>query len=136
MMWARLAGGYSGESAAKDAVLGDIFSAMAAYPEMVSGTGRLDLAIARLSDGDCIAKAGVDGIYTVGVKSRGLGIAIKVADGALSVLYATAVAVLKQLKVVEQLNELSLSRWNDPVIRNLRGIEVGQLKTRVSLQRS
>ncbi|MBB3262361.1 MULTISPECIES: asparaginase [Paraburkholderia] len=136
MMWARLASGASGGSAKEDAILTEIFAAMTAHPEMVSGTGRCDLAIARATSGDCVGKVGVDGTYVIGVKSVGLGIAIKIADGDLSALYASAVAVLREIGLVDDRNVSVLARWDNPRLRNLRGIEVGQLKTMVHLSRT
>ena len=136
MMWARLASGASGDGATADAVLSGIFAAMAAHPEMVSGSGRCDLAIARATSGDCVAKVGVDGAYAIGIKSLGVGIAIKIADGDLSALYATAVAVLREIGLVDDGNVSALARWDNPRLRNLRGMDVGQLKTMVHLNRT
>ena len=136
MMWARLASGISGVSAKADTVLSEIFGAMTAHAEMVSGTGRCDLAIARATSGDCIGKVGVDGTYVIGIKSRGLGIAIKIADGDLSALYATAVAVLREIGLVDDENASGLTRWDNPKLRNIRGIEVGRLQTMIHLSRS
>uniref|UniRef100_E1T9L4 L-asparaginase II n=1 Tax=Burkholderia sp. (strain CCGE1003) TaxID=640512 RepID=E1T9L4_BURSG len=136
MMWARLAAGASGDGARADAVLSEIFAAMTSHPEMVSGRGRCDLAIARATSGDCVAKVGADGIYAMGIRTLGVGIAIKIADGDLSALYATAVAVLREIGVINDGNASSLTRWDNPKLRNARGMEVGQLETMVCLNRS
>lgn len=135
MMWARLASGASGGDAREDAILSEIFAAMAAHPEMISGSGRCDLAIARATSGDCVGKVGVDGTYAIGVKSLGIGIAIKIADGDLSALYASAVAVLREIGLVNDENAPALARWDNPILRNLRGAMVGHLKTMVHLSR-
>lgn len=49
-----------------------------------------------------LPKVGADGVYTVGIRSRGLGIAIKIADGSLGPLYTTAVSVLLQLGLIRE----------------------------------
>ncbi len=136
MMWARLAAGASGDGARADAVLSEIFAAMTSHPEMVSGRGRCDLAIAQATYGNCVAKVGADGTYAMGIRSLGVGIAIKIADGDLSALYATAVAVLREIGLINDGNASSLARWDNPRLHSARGIEVGQLKTMVCLNRS
>ncbi|MBI3872952.1 MAG: asparaginase, partial [candidate division Zixibacteria bacterium] len=58
-----------------------ILNAMTQNPEMVSGTGRLDLAIAEASGRQFIVKAGGEAVQCIGVPDRGWGIAIKIGDG-------------------------------------------------------
>jgi L-asparaginase II len=133
MLWARLAAGASGDGAATDAALARIFSAMAAHPAMVSGTGRCDLALANASGGDWVAKVGADGVHTVGIRSTGVGVAIRVADGNFDAVYATTLAVLKQLGLPLDTEGTPLAKWADPLLRNVRGSVVGQLKATVQL---
>lgn len=130
-LWACLATAHSNIDPEHDRALASIAQAMVAHPQMVSGTGRCDQAIALASKGDCIAKAGADGIYAVGVRSRGLGIAIKMADGNLAALYATAVSVLVQLGLIDAQD--ALAPWHNPLLRSLRGQCVGQLESRLQL---
>lgn len=74
MMWACLASGASGANAQADAVLSEISVAMAAHPEMDSGTGRYDLPIGHATSGDCCpGKMGMDGTYVIWIRSRGVG---------------------------------------------------------------
>ncbi|NML31515.1 asparaginase [Paraburkholderia antibiotica] len=133
MMWAKLANGTSGAGASSDAALSHIFSAMAGHPRMVSGTGRCDLALANASNGDWVAKVGADGVHTVGVRSSGIGVAVKMADGDFSAVYATTIAVLQQLGLPLETEGTPLEQWADPVLRNVRGTAVGQLKATVQL---
>jgi L-asparaginase II len=133
MLWARLATGTSGQGAATDAALARIFSAMTAHPAMVSGTGRCDLALANASGGDWVAKVGADGVHTIGIKSTGVGVAIRIADGNFDAVYATTLAVLKQLGLPLETEGTPLAKWADPVLRNVRGTAVGQLKATVQL---
>jgi L-asparaginase II len=133
MMWARLAAGKSGDGATTDAALARIFSAMAAHPAMVSGTGRCDLALANASGGDWVAKVGADGVHTIGIRSTGVGVAIRIADGNFDAVYATTLAVLKQMGLPLDTEGTPLAKWADPVLRNVRGTAVGQLKATVQL---
>jgi L-asparaginase II len=81
-----LAGSYARlASGGPDPALGDtparIFAAMTQHAFLISGTGRQDAAIAEAGGGDWISKIGGEGLQTLGIRSRGIGIAIKIADG-------------------------------------------------------
>ncbi|MCI0401722.1 MAG: asparaginase, partial [Gammaproteobacteria bacterium] len=52
-----------------------IYRAMAAYPEMVSGSRRLDLGLMRVGKGKWVSKAGAEAVQCVGVRSHGFGVA-------------------------------------------------------------
>jgi L-asparaginase II len=133
-IWARFAAGASGAGASTDVALQRIFSAMAAHPEMVSGTGRCDLALAHAADRQWVAKVGADGVHTIGVRSSGIGVAVKIADGDFGAVYATTIAVLKQLGLpLDTDHGAPLSRWADPLLRNVRGKAVGRLEATVAL---
>jgi L-asparaginase II len=55
------------------------------------------------------------------------------ADGDFSAVYATTIAVLQQLGLPLAIEGTPLEKWADPVLRNVRGAEVGQLKATVKL---
>jgi L-asparaginase II len=86
-----------------------IFHAMSTFPENVAGEGRFCTELMRAVRGTLIGKLGADGCYAIGVRasdqtrrlgSEGVvGIAVKVEDGNISVLYAAVVEVLKQLQL-------------------------------------
>lgn len=120
--YARLAGG-GGEYGA---ALKTIFAAMTAHPEMVSGEGRGDLALMRAAPGDWVAKAGAEGMQALGIASRGLGIAIKIADGnsrAVQVVLSSLIERLGLLPAGGQLPE----QWRQDEIRNHAGRLTGRL---------
>jgi L-asparaginase II len=101
--------------------------AMTAHPEMVSGEGRNDLAYMRAGRGDWVTKIGAEGVQAVGVRSAGLGIAIKVADGAKRGLHPATVAVLDQLGLLDADQRAALAGWREPTVRNYRGIATGRV---------
>lgn len=74
-----------------------VVRAMTHYPALVSGEGHFDTELIRLSGGQVVSKAGAEGIQCVGRIGEGLGLAIKVKDGAKRAKYAAAIQVLKQL---------------------------------------
>jgi L-asparaginase II len=89
----------------------------------------------RMAPGDWVAKIGADGVQTIGVRSAGLGIAIKVVDGNMRALYTAAVAVLKALGLVESPETTGLAPWALPIVKNARGIHTGVLRPVVELKR-
>ena len=124
-LWAMLAAGGSGE-AATDAALGTLRAAMLAHPEQVSGTGRSDLAFAREGRGDWVAKVGADGVQVIGVRSRGLGIAVKIAGGHSDARFVAAVEVLRALGLAAP-DAPGLARWARMPIVNAAGRVTGEL---------
>ncbi len=74
-----------------------IVRAMTHYPEMVAGDGAFDTELMRLSEGLLVSKSGAEGIQCIGRVGEGMGLAIKVLDGAKRAKYAVAIHLLKQL---------------------------------------
>jgi L-asparaginase II len=110
-------------------------AAMSAHPEMVSGERRNDLILMRAGRGDWVTKVGAEGVQAVGVRSRGLGIALKVVDGNARGLHPATVAVLDQLGLLDDAQRAELAAWREPVLRNFRGLETGRVTPVVSLER-
>jgi L-asparaginase II len=109
---------------------------MTTHPELVSGTGRNDLSFMRTAPGDWVAKVGADGVQVIGVRSAGLGIAIKMADGNMRALYTAAVAVLQQLGLVTSPEATPLEPWLRPQIKNYAGLRTGEVRPIVRLART
>ena len=61
-----------------------IRDAMSKYPQVVSGNGRIDLAVPEVTKGRIIAKIGSDAVYCLAVKDGDLGIAFKIEDGSFA----------------------------------------------------
>jgi L-asparaginase len=74
-----------------------IARAMTYYPRLISGDGAFDTELMRLSEGELVSKSGAEGIQCVGRVGEGMGLAIKVKDGAKRAKYAVAIQVLKQM---------------------------------------
>lgn len=108
-------------------------SAMTAHPEMVSGEHRSDMALMQAGRGDWVTKIGAEGVQAIGIRSQGLGIAIKVSDGQKRGLYPAIVAVLEQLGVVDPAARQSLAPWARRTVRNYRGTATGEIRPVVVL---
>jgi L-asparaginase II len=112
---------YAELAAGPDAVRRAIFFAMTRHPDLVSGTLRFDLALMRAGRGDWVTKAGAMGVHAIGVRSRGLGIAVRISDGTPYALQAAVVSVLDQLG----LSTAGLANWRHAVMRNNAGRAIG-----------
>lgn len=122
LSYARLADNKRGETAKL------LFNAMTTYPELVSGTKRHDLAFMTAGNKDWVAKVGADGVQLIGIRSAGLGIAVKVADGNQRAVIATAIEVLRQLGQIADVDSSVLADWARPVLKNVTGKTVGQVQ--------
>lgn len=133
LAYARLASG------ARDAEFGGSFAqlseAMTACPELVSGTGRNDLAFMRAGRGDWVTKVGADGVQAVGSKSRGEAFALKIIDGNKPALFAATVEVLDQLGWLDDAQREALQPWRAEAIVNARGLRVGERRAVFRLSR-
>jgi L-asparaginase II len=131
--FARLAG--SNDDGMFGAAPRKLAAAMTAHPEMVSGEGRNDLAYMRAGRGDWVTKIGAEAIQAIGVRSRGIGIVVKVADGAKRALHPATVAVLDQLGLLDAAQRAELAAWALPQLRNYRGTVTGAVRPLVVLER-
>ena len=102
-----------------------LFFAMTQHPDLVSGTRRADLALMQTGAGDWVSKAGADGMQAIGIRSKGLGVAVRIADGNPRALHAATVEVLQQLGLLADPSGTPLAVYDCPPIRNYRGVETG-----------
>lgn len=112
-----------------------VIQAMLEFPEMVaSNTERIDTDLMRALPGGLIAKAGAEGVYTIGILpsakySSGLGIAIKIEDGDIGrARNAAILGTIEQLRVLDSVAIEQLKINYLPPIKNHRGLIVGEVK--------
>lgn len=133
-LYARLAQGAT--DARLGHALGPLFEAMTHRPDMVSGTERSDLVFMTAGGGDWVAKIGADAVQAIGIRSAGIGIAIKVADGNNRGLHTITYHVLDQLGLLDAGRRAALERFRQPQIRNARGTVAGDIRSMLTLQRA
>jgi L-asparaginase II len=109
--------------------------AMRRHPDLVSGTHRSDLMLMTAGAGDWVSKVGADGVQAIGVRSRGIGIAIRIADGNRRALHVATLAVLQQLGLFGDPAGTPLAPLDEGVIRSYRGVAVGTVEPTFSLPR-
>ncbi|WP_421657641.1 asparaginase [Leptothermofonsia sp. ETS-13] len=84
-------------SASENLDMERIVRAMIHHPAMVAGDGEFDTELMRLTQGELVSKAGAEGVQCIGRLGEGMGLAIKVMDGAKRAKYAVAIHLLKQM---------------------------------------
>ncbi|WP_341908604.1 asparaginase [Polaromonas sp. YR568] len=139
MPLSKLAYGYARlASGSRDTEFGESFAAlgnaMTEHPDLVSGTGRNDLAFMRAGRGDWVTKIGADGVQVVGSKSRGEAVALKILDANKVALHAATVEVLDQLGWLDDAQREELKPWRAATIVNARGVLVGGRRPAFRLQ--
>jgi L-asparaginase II len=120
------------------AAMARIGAAMALHADMVAGPGRFDTAIMQATAGRVVAKAGAEGYQGLALRDGALGVAIKIADGNGRAAAPTAIAILEQLGVLDDLPpgiHTLLEALRAPVVTNRRNIEVGHIQPVVALTR-
>ena len=76
----------------------------------------------RAGRGDWVTKIGAEGVQAIGVRSRGWGIAIKVADGNARGLHPATVAVLEQVGLLDAAARAGAGgRGAEPTLQELSG---------------
>jgi L-asparaginase II len=102
--------------------------AMTARPDLVSGTGRNDVALMEAGRGDWVTKVGAEGVQVVASRSRGEALAIKIADGNKLALFAATVEALEQLGWLDDAQREALRPWRNEAIKSIKGAPVGERK--------
>jgi L-asparaginase II len=99
-----------------------ILRSMIAHPDLVGGTGRACTVLMRAAAGRAAVKTGAEGVYAGIVPERGLGIALKIDDGATRAAETTIAAILDKLGVVSG----GAREFLHAPVLNTRGAAVGE----------
>lgn len=117
-------------------ILKRIKTAMTNHPEMVSGPGRFDLALARTFPGNVVNKIGAEGIEGVGFSDPAIGIAVKILDGNVRALYPTVIEVIRQLGLLGKVDINHLKPFINPEVKNYRNLIVGRIEAAFKLKKA
>lgn len=125
-------------------ILAHIFDSMTRYPELIAGEDRFCTELMQTFLGCVVGKVGADGCYGIGIRPGGtishglgnmpIGIAVKVEDGDLSVLYAAIMEILEQLEVGSMELRKQLAKYHYPQLTNTAGVIVGTYAFSIELQ--
>jgi len=105
-----------------------IIKAMTTYPELVGGTGRHCTTVMQAAQGRAAVKVGAEGVYAAMLPQLGLGVALKIDDGAVRAGEVAIAAILEALAVIDPDAGLSHAP-----IRNTRDTEVGVIRPAAAL---
>jgi L-asparaginase II len=98
--------------------------AMALHPELVAGETRACTDLMRAMGGRVSVKTGAEAVFVAILPEQGLGIALKIMDGAVRASEAAITALLVRHGALDAAHPI-VARFLGP-LRNWRGIETGR----------
>ncbi|HET9797584.1 MAG TPA: asparaginase [Gemmatimonadaceae bacterium] len=105
-----------------------IVHAMQTRPFLVGGTDRFDSALIEATEGRCIAKIGAEGMHCIALVDEGIGIAVKVEDGAQRAQFPAVLSVLQHFGALPRDLPPRLAEFLHRPLRNTRGEIVGDIR--------
>ncbi|MEJ1968674.1 MAG: asparaginase [Rhizomicrobium sp.] len=121
----------SGQPPQRAAAMRRIVAAMIAHPDLVAGTGRSDTILMRAANRRAVTKVGAEAFYAAVVPEAGLGMALKIDDGAGRAADTAIAAILDKLGVLAQ-DKAAQDIIRAPIL-NTRGATVGERRPAVAL---
>lgn len=104
-----------------------LVGAMRAHPDLVAGEGRACTELMRAAGGRVAVKTGAEGVFTAILPERGLGLALKVEDGATRGAECAVAALLVRLGALDAADPAVLRRLAPPVLSR-RGFPAGAIR--------
>ena len=105
-----------------------IVHAMRTRPFLVGGSDRFDTAIMEITEGRVIAKVGAEGVHSLALIDAGVGIAVKVEDGAQRAQFPAVISILQYLGALTRDLPDRLTDLLHRQLRNTRGEIVGEVR--------
>jgi L-asparaginase II len=110
-------------------------AAVAKSPFMVAGTDRFDTLVMQRFGERVFCKVGAEGMYCAALPQRGLGVAIKIADGNNARAAEVVMAAVIEALVARDADEAAfMRRYSECRLKNWNGIEVGALRATAGLR--
>ena len=113
---------------ARAAAVQRICTAIAAAPHMVAGTGRFGTEVMTVCGGDAIIKNGAEGIFCGALPTLGLGVALKIHDGAARAAEVAMAAILQRLGILDQARSARLADRLKVPLLNRNGTHIGDIR--------
>ena len=105
-----------------------LLAAMAARPDMVEGDGSFCTEGMRAGGGKVLLKGGAEGMYVAILPALGLGIALKIQDGAKRAAEVAMAAVLRRLGAFDAAAMARLADWFTVSLANQAGRTIGEVR--------
>jgi L-asparaginase II len=93
-----------------------LVGAMAAHPLLVAGEGRACSELMAAMGGRVALKTGAEAVYVAILPEQGLGVALKIEDGATRASECAIVAILARLGAIDASNPAASRRLTPPVL--------------------
>jgi L-asparaginase II len=122
-----------GVPAARAAAARRLLDAMAAEPLMVSGSAGFATAVLSAAGTAVRLKPGAEGVYCAALPGLGLGLALKIEDGAARAADVAVGAALVRLGALGSAEQAALASRLRPPVRNVAGLAVGELRPAAAL---
>jgi L-asparaginase II len=113
--------------------IGLVLDAMAAHPAHVAGTGRVDTDLMERIGRRVVVKTGAEGVFCAALRESGLGLALKVADGARRAQDVALIELLVEAGALDEGAAAGLEEHRRPDIRNHADRVVGRIDARLPL---
>lgn len=115
-------------AASPESPVSTLLRACLAHPRHIAGDGRLETVIMETLPGRVFAKTGAEGGFALALAQEGLGVALKIEDGASRALGPAIIQVLDQLGLLPPGAREALAPHWRPVLRNHRKQTVGEIR--------
>jgi L-asparaginase II len=106
------------------------------HPEMIAGTNGFCSELIANTNGKLIGKIGAEGIYCVGLKNEGIGIALKIEDGNMQRIPPVVIKLLEELHVLTKQELDSLRKYSPISNLNDLGNKVGEVRANFELTKA
>ena len=111
-----------------------VVSAMTRYPYLVAGKKRLCTTLMSQTEGRVFAKTGAEGLYCAGIPESGLGVAVKVEDGARRASDVALLHVLDEVGALTPDDAAALEKLRHSPIKNTREEDSGEIRADFQLE--
>lgn len=110
-----------------------IRQAVAAEPFMVAGTGRFDTKIMEVLRERAFTKTGAEGVFCAALPEVGLGVALKIDDGATRAAEVVMASLLKRFLELTDTERAAIDGAINVHMKNWNGKAVGELRPSAAL---
>jgi L-asparaginase II len=121
-----------GLSAERTRAIYRLHQAITNEPLYIAGHGSVVSELNEATEGSVLAKTGAEGIITAALPERGLGIAVKIADGGSRARSVALLAILDYLGELSDAHKQQLQAHIKPTLINSRGLAVGDIRVAAS----
>jgi L-asparaginase II len=110
-----------------------VVEGMSSNAFLVGGTDRIDTALIEETQGRVVSKVGAEGVHCAMLTERGIGVAVKVEDGAQRAQVPALLRLLQELDALPSPLSPRLQEFMRRPVKNTRGESVGEVVMRSDL---